>query len=146
MSAVPRLVSRRAALYALGAAAASPWLFASKRAWAGSYLDRAGLLIHQAVRDTDYLRSRLGDKELAAVVHRVAVARVKAATKMQVPKEVELAHPHVLLVLENHERAADAATKGQNERFFVYHERAREELRVLEGVLQQLGFKLPKPP
>jgi len=114
----------------------------SPEAWAGSYLDRMSLLLSQANNDSDYLRARLSDKELARVIHSVAEARAKAASTMAVPKEVAQAHPHLLLVLENHERAAEAAEQGDAQRFLVYQQRARDEERVLRGVLKQLGFPL----
>lgn len=113
-------------------------------AFAGSYLDRAALLLSGASRDADYLRGRLGDKELAHVVHTMAAARVKAASGMAVPKEVAQAHPHVLLVLENYERAAEAAKDGKAERFLILQQRARDEERILRGVLKQLGWSLPE--
>ncbi|HMR04668.1 MAG TPA: hypothetical protein PKA88_02810 [Polyangiaceae bacterium] len=112
-------------------------------AQAGSYLDRAALLVNQAGRDADYLRARLTDKDLAKVIHTLASARVKAASTTPVPKEVTLAHPHLLLVLENYERAAEGAAKGQTQRFLIYQLRARDEERVLRGVLKQLGWPLP---
>ncbi len=113
-------------------------------AWAGSYLDRATLLVTQAGEDADYLRGRLSDEELARVVHKVALARVHAAKKMTVPKEVVQAHPHLLLLLENYERAAQAAKEGSPARFLVYQERARDEERNFRGILKQLGWPLPK--
>lgn len=113
-------------------------------AFAGSYLDRAGILIGAASRESDFLRARLGDAELAVALQRVARSRLEAATRMQVPKEIVQAHPHVLLVLENYERAASAAADGSPERFLVYQRRAREEEIVLRGVLKQLGWALPK--
>jgi hypothetical protein len=124
----------------MGAAAAA---LVSGTAWGGSYLDRAGLLVSQASHDADYLRGRFGDRELALVIHRLSVARVKAAGTMTVPKEIAQAHPHLLLLLENFERAADAAVLGQAERFFTYVQRAREETAVFVGVLKQLGWTLP---
>lgn len=113
-------------------------------AFAGSWLDRAALLLGQATRDTDWLRGRLTDRDLAEVVHRLASARLESARRMQVPKEVQQAHPHLLLVLEQHERAAEAATRGEQQRFLVYVNRAREEEKILKGVLKQLGWSLPK--
>src|SRR5687767_14164017 len=86
-------------------------------AHAGSYLDRSSLLLGQATSESDYLRGKLSDRELARVIHALASARVRAATSMTVPKEVAQAHPHLLLVLENHERAADAARVGEAQRF-----------------------------
>ena len=115
-----------------------------KSAWAGTYLDRSTLLVAQATRDADFLRGRLADRELARVVHELAVARLKAASTMQVPAEVAQAHPHLLLLLENYERAADAAVEGEGGRFFAYVQRAREETEVFRAVLHQLGWALPK--
>jgi len=113
-------------------------------AQAGSYLNRAALLVAQASRESEYLRGRVGDKDLAELVHAVAAARLEAASRMNVPKEVVLAHPHLLLTLENYERSADAAVEGHNERFLIYQQRARDEEVILRGVLKQLGFALPE--
>lgn len=112
-------------------------------AHAGSYLYRTALLLADATRDSEALRSRLADRELARVVHMMAEARVRAASSMAVPKEVVQAHPHLLLVLESHEQAADAATKGGYERFLSYTQRAWTEEQVLRSVLKRLGWQLP---
>jgi hypothetical protein len=119
-------------------------LSVTSAAWAGSYLDRAALLIGQATRESDYLRNRLSDKELCRLVHDMSSARVRAASAMTVPKEVAQAHPHLLLVLENYERAAAAAVEGRAQKFLIYQVRARDEERVLRGVLKQLGWSLPE--
>ena len=117
-------------------------LLVAVQAHAGSYLDRSSLLLSQATSESDYLRGKLSDRELARVIHALASARVRAATSMTVPKEVAQAHPHLLLVLENHERAADAARVGEAQRFLVYQQRARDEERVFRGILKQLGWPL----
>jgi hypothetical protein len=135
-------VSRRARRSLLAALLA---LTVVATAWAGSYLDRAAFLVLQATQEADYLRSHLSDRELARVVHDMASARVRAGSSMTVPKEVVQAHPHLLLVLENYERAADAAAQGKPERFLIYQVRARDEERVLRGVLKQFGWSLPEP-
>ena len=126
----------------IAAALALAVLLVAPRASAGSYLDRAALLLSQAGSEADYLRARLSDRELARMVHALAAARLKAATSMSVPKEVAQAHPHLLLVLENYERACDAAEQGEPQRFLIYQLRARDEERVLRGILKQLGFPL----
>lgn len=120
-------------------------LVLSHVAYAGSYLDRTALLVNEARRASQFLRHRSHDKELARVVHHAALARLEAAQKMNVPKEVGLAHPHVLIVLEHHERAADAAAKGDVPKFLVYELKSEEEERVLRSVFEQLGWPLPKP-
>jgi hypothetical protein len=131
---------KRRALFAL--ALVLP-LLSTKRSLAGSYLNRAALLVIQASRESEYLRGRVNDKDLAVVVHRVATARLEIASRMNVPKEVVMAHPHLLLTLENYERAAEAAVDAKNDRFLIYQQRARDEENVLRGVLKQLGWALP---
>jgi hypothetical protein len=76
----------------------------------------------------------------------MATARLDAARTMTVPKEVEQAHPHLLLVLENYQQAAEAATLGETERFGIYFQRAQDEERTFKAVLKQLGWLLPNPP
>jgi hypothetical protein len=113
-------------------------------AFAGSYLDRAALLINEASHACNTLRTRLSDKELSHVVHEISKARLDAATHMQVPKEITLAHPHLLMVLENYERASDAAEHGETQRFIVYLQKATEEERIMKAIVEQLGWALPK--
>jgi len=50
----------------------------------GTYMDRATLLINEARRSSQFLRQRSHDKELARIVHHVAVARLEAAQKFLV--------------------------------------------------------------
>lgn len=119
-------------------------LLAAPTAWAGTYLNSAALLLAQASVEGDYLRARINDKELAELIHKLANARLEAAKGMLVPKEVVQAHPHLLLVLENYERAADSATRGEAEKFLVYQQRARDEDRTFRGVLRQFGYSLPE--
>jgi hypothetical protein len=115
-------------------------------AFAGTYLNRAVLLLTGAAREAQYLRARLGDKELARLTQRMAQARLEAARSMTVPKEVEQAHPHLLLVLENYQQATEAAALGDTERFAIYHQRALDEERTFKAVLKQLGWVLPEAP
>lgn len=140
MIPIVKQVSRRAVLASVLVLSGT---LTAREAWAGSYLNRAALLLTQAAGDADYLRVRVTDRELASVVHKLAVARLEAAGNMDVPKEVAQAHPHLLLVLENYERATDAAAEGQTQRFVIYQQRARDEERTLRGVLKQLGWALP---
>jgi len=137
----PSLVARRVLLGLLAAS----FVAVSSRAFAGTYLNSAALLLAQAGNEANYLRARINDKELAELIHKLANARLEAAKGMLVPKEVVQAHPHLLLVLENYERAADAATRGEAEKFLVYQQRARDEDRTFRGVLKQFGYALPDP-
>jgi len=130
---------RRALLMALPLGALA-W---ASEAFAGSYLDRAALLVHHARKEADFLRDRLSDKDLAELVHDQAVARLSSARHTQVPAQVVEAHPHLLILLEHYERATYFATKGDNANFFKKQLEAREEERIFRGVLKQLGWSLP---
>lgn len=130
--------------FLVGTAASLSALFWATSSLGGTYLYRASVLVDGADRESSLLRRRLFDKELARVLHRVALSRVEAASRMSVPPEVAKAHPHCLLVLEAFERAADAAVRGDNEGFLMAQARARAELVTLVSVLKELGWELPK--
>jgi hypothetical protein len=136
-------LTRRKLLGTLSAAAATLW---TGVAWAGTYLNRAAVLLAGGAREANYLRARVADRELAVVVHRLAQARLAAAQEMTVPKEVVLAHPHLLLVLESYEQASEAATRGDAERFITYYQRALDEERTFRAVLKSFGWVLPDSP
>jgi len=114
-------------------------------AHAGSYLDRASLLVEGSARDARSLRARLTDKELARVVQMVADARAKAASKMDVPAVVAKAHPHLLLTLSRVERAAAAALEGNLKGSLELLEAARREETIFRAVLKEAGHPLPAP-
>jgi hypothetical protein len=124
---------------ALGLAVALP-------AFAGTYLSRAALLVSGGAREMNYLRARIADKELARVVQRMAQARLDTAEAMTVPKEVTLAHPHLLLIFENQVQAAEAATRGEGEKFNVFFQKALDEERTFRAVLKNHGWTLPDAP
>jgi hypothetical protein len=104
------------------------------------------MLLSAGETEASALRRRSHDKELARLTHRLALTRVAAAREMSVPKEVVRAHPHLLLVLESYERAADAAVRGDFESFLVALAKARSERQTFENVLSQSGWILPKLP
>lgn len=112
-------------------------------AWAGSYLDRAALMLEQAHSEGDLLRPKTFDKELVLVVKAMAETRARVARKMEVPAVVAKAHPHLLLVLENYERAAVAADEGNFKRFVEHLYAARDEDRNFRSILKELGYTLP---
>lgn len=116
----------------------------ARPSYAGTYLFRAAILLDGADRESSLLRKRIFDKDLARVLHRVALGRVDAASRMSVPGEVAKAHPHCLLVLEAFERAADAAVRGDTEGFLLAQSRARAEMVTLVSVLKELGWELPR--
>jgi hypothetical protein len=131
---------RRRALQALTVASVA---LVAGPAFAGSYLTRAALLVLEGRKEADCLRQHFADKELARMIHRMTVTRVEASSKMMVPKEVVQAHPHLLLVFEHYERAADHAENGEAEHFLVACQKAFDEERAFRFVLRQLGWELP---
>jgi hypothetical protein len=130
----------------LGLCAVALSLSVALPAWAGTYLNRAVVLLMGALREASYLRARVSDRELAGVIHKLAQARLAAAAAMTVPKEVAQAHPHLLLVLESYEQALEAATRSDLERFATYYQRAQDEERTFRAVLKSLGWVLPESP
>ncbi|HEX3594244.1 MAG TPA: hypothetical protein VHU80_04055 [Polyangiaceae bacterium] len=138
----PGCRGRRRALKWLAAASVTAVVGAPSLALAGSYLDRVGLLVRQGRSEIDYLEYRLGDKDLAELIHKLATARLAASRDMLIPKEVVQAHPHMLLMLENCERAADAAEAGERLRFITFQRRGRDEEQMFRSIMRQLGFPL----
>lgn len=118
-------------------------LLLSSTAFAGPYLNTAAMLMREGFQSSEMLRINLGEREFARSVHRMAEARVDLATHMVVPKEVERAHPHFLLVLTQLERAADAATRGEVAIFVRSLDAARSESRTLKSILDQAHLSLP---
>lgn len=117
--------------------------FKTTAAYGGSYLSRASLLLKGAELEGRMLRARFHDKALARLTHKLALARTAAAQEMEVPDEVRRAHPHLLLVMESYERAAEGAVRGNQKDFLVALARAREEGDIFVAILKHDGWQLP---
>jgi hypothetical protein len=113
-------------------------------AFAGSYLDRAAILLDEARKEGDMLQPRTHDKEMVLVIKALSEVRARVARKMEIPAAVGKAHPHLLLVLENYERAADAAAEGNFGKFMEHLTTARDEEKIFRSVLNELGYALPE--
>ncbi len=116
----------------------------STPALAGSYLDRSALLLDEARREGDMLLPRTQDKEMVLIVKTLTDARARVGRKMEVPPAVAKAHPHLLLVLENYVRAADAASEGNFKKFMEHLNTARDEERTFRALVAELGYTLPE--
>jgi len=115
----------------------------SREAWAGSYLNRAALLLEGSKADRRMALPRYHDEELMRVVHRVAKARTEVGGDMHVPKEVAGMHPHLVLVLENCERGFLAGVERDQKRFVDHLLRARTEDLIFRTLVQKAGYTLP---
>jgi hypothetical protein len=123
--------------------------FALVLAWAsparaGTYLDTAALLLDETHRTTSFLQYHLTDMKLVEIAHQLSEARVKCGRAVLVPKEVDRAHPHLLLALEAAERAIAAALDGEPERFVRLALQARDEERTFRALLGEQKFTLPE--
>jgi hypothetical protein len=133
-------MTRRAHLVLLCAIAS---VFLARVAHAGTYLDTAALLLDESHRSGSFVEAHLGDVQLAAIAHRLAEARVKVGRDVAVPKEVERAHPHLLLALEAAERAMAAAEEGEAKRFMRLMVDVRREEQTFRSILGQQQLTLP---
>jgi hypothetical protein len=115
----------------------------AKQAQAGTYLDTAALLLDESRRGGEFVQRHLGDVQLATIAHRLAEARVKTGRDVTVPKDVEKAHPHLLLALEATERALAAAEEGEPKRFLRLILEARDEEQNFRSILGQQHLSVP---
>jgi hypothetical protein len=111
---------------------------------AGTYLDTAALLLDETRRSTSFLQYHLSDIKLVEIAHQLSEARVKCGRAVVVPKEVDKAHPHLLLALEVSERAIAAALEGEPLRFVRLALQARDEERTFRALLNEQRFTLPE--
>jgi len=115
----------------------------SRSTWAGSYLNRAALLLEGSKADRKMAMPRFHDEELMRVVHRVAKGRTEVGLGMHVPKEVAGMHPHLVLVLENNERGFLSGVERNRKRFTEHLLRARDEDLIFRTLVRKAGYTLP---
>lgn len=141
-----RRLSRRTLLSSLLVAAPSAASSPAAKRPAGDYLTAAWWLVQEASRAGEFLRPRLSDRKLAEVLRRIAEGRLSAGQRLDVPEEVGVAHPHLLLMLEHYERAAAAAVMGDTKRGGVLLRDALQEEQLFRSILKQLGMSLGPGP
>lgn len=109
-----------------------------------TYLTQAALTLEGARRLILWVETHPNDVDLARFAYPLAERYVEMAGHLTPTSKLAVAHPHLLLVVENVERAIDAAGLGE---MAVFRQRARtvrEELAILDNVLKQLKVKLPE--
>jgi hypothetical protein len=108
------------------------------------YLAELAMLLEGARRLLLWTETYIGDPEFARFAHPMAEGYVEMAGRLVPPEKLLNAHPHLLMVVENVERALDAAATGDTPAFRQRARIVREELLTLESVLKQLKLRLPE--
>jgi hypothetical protein len=109
-----------------------------------SYMIQLGLTLEGVRRLMLWVETHPNDPDLARFAYPLSERYVEMAGHMTPSKKLSTAHPHLLLVVENVERAIDAAGRNDMAMFRQRMRTVREELAILDGVLKQLKLKLPE--
>jgi hypothetical protein len=126
------------ALLALGLLASGEARAESKQ----EYQNRIRLMLDFAVRTNEYVRQHLGDRGLSAYSHAMAERNAIEAERMTPPGKYAVIHPHVLLVLENIERALFFSARGDMARYRHHQKVVRKELHILEAMAERERLEL----
>lgn len=110
------------------------------------YLSELSLVVEGSRRLIAFAEQNLDERELTRFAHPLAERYVELAGHMLPSSKVVVAHPHLILVVENLERALDAAAAGDAVTYQKRIRIARDELANLEAVLKQLKLRLPELP
>jgi hypothetical protein len=111
-----------------------------------SYMSELSLVIEGARRLTAFCEQHAAEKELARWARPLAERYVELANHMLPSVKLAVAHPHLLLVVENLDRALDSAAAGDAATYQKRLRIARDELANLEAVLKQLKLRVQEPP
>lgn len=109
-----------------------------------TYMAQLALSLEGARRVLSWVETHHDDPEYARFAYPLAERYVEMAGHMTPTQKLAMAHPHLLLVVENVERAVDAARRGDLTVFRQRSRTVREELSILDAVLKQLNVKLPE--
>lgn len=104
------------------------------------YENRIKVMLELAVRLDDYARQNLGDRGLLGYVHAVAETNVGQASRLAPPPAYAALHPHLVIVLENVERALYFAAKGDMGRYRKHIKTLRKEIGLLESLADKAGL------
>jgi hypothetical protein len=110
------------------------------------YLTEVAMVVEGARRLLSWTEKYGSEPEFARFAHPMAERYVEMAGRLVPPEELLPAHPHILLVVENVERALDAAASADTSAFRQRARTVREELVTLESVLKQFKMRLPELP
>lgn len=111
-----------------------------------SYATRFSMVLDWAIQSNNFVRDHITDRELAAHLSQIAAKQVELCSVWTPPEEFRPVHPHLILVLENVERAFFFASRGNLANYRHHFKVIREELRMVDALLGKYRLKLPEPP
>jgi hypothetical protein len=109
-----------------------------------AYVQRAVLVLDGVRRTVRWVEVHPGNEELARFALPILEQHVALAGRTTPPGDLRVAHPHLLLVTENAERAVAALARGDATAFRQHLRTMREELRTLQAVFAHYGVELPE--
>lgn len=102
------------------------------------YMTQLTLLVDGARRLMVYGEGNRDDRELLKFAGPLSQRYVEMASHMLPSPRLSVAHPHLLLVVENLDRALDSAAAGDSGGYQKRSRIARDELANLDAVLKQV--------
>jgi hypothetical protein len=108
------------------------------------YVTELAIVLESARRALLWVETYAGEAELASFVYPLSERYVVVASRMTPPARLTAVHPHLVIVVENVERALDAAAQGDMVAFRQRARIVREELVTLDAVLKHLKVRLPE--
>ncbi len=110
------------------------------------YATRFVMVLDWVKKTSNYMRDHLNDKGLARHLQDLAARQVEESGLLTPPEEWKPVHPHLILVAENAERAFFFVEKGDMAGYRRHTRIVREEIRILETLLDKQHLQLPAPP
>ena len=110
-----------------------------------AYLTQLSFVLEGARRILLFGEAHAAEPEMARFVYPLSEDYVQLAGKMTPGERLKIVHPHLVIVVENVERAVNAAAHGELQSFRQHVRTIREELATLDAVLKHLKVRLPEP-
>lgn len=108
------------------------------------YLTQLSFVLEGARRILLFGEAHAADPEMSRFAYSLSEQYVELAGKMTPGERLRIVHPHLLIVVENVERAFNASAHGDKHAFRQHVRTIREELATLEAVLKHLKVRLPE--
>ncbi len=106
------------------------------------YVRRAALVLGSVVHIETWVERNKDDLGLCSIAQAVAERSAELAGRLTPPPELRGIHPHLLMAIENAERAYFFASSGDARQFRHHLRVAREERRILLQLAAQEGIDL----